>query len=56
MGRDVGCKRMVPMHWGTFILSFEPFEEPRDRFVKAAGNQALVMKIGESLKMEDISN
>jgi L-ascorbate metabolism protein UlaG (beta-lactamase superfamily) len=55
MGREVGCKRMVPMHWGTFILSFEPFDEPRQRFVQAAGNQALVMKIGESLSMQDIS-
>ena len=50
MGRDVGCKRMVPMHWGTFILSFEPFEEPRQRFVDVAGNRTLVMKIGESLR------
>lgn len=55
LGRDVGCKRMIPMHWGTFILSFEPFIEPRDRFVKAAGNQALVMKIGESVTMDAIS-
>jgi L-ascorbate metabolism protein UlaG (beta-lactamase superfamily) len=56
MGREVGCKRMVPMHWGTFILSFEPFDEPRQRFVEAAGNQSLVMKIGETLKMQDIYN
>ena len=55
IGRDVGCKRMVPMHWGTFVLSFEPFKEPRERFVEAAGNQALVMKIGESLTMDEIS-
>ncbi|HCQ81350.1 MAG TPA: hydrolase [Rhodobiaceae bacterium] len=55
VGRDIGCKRMVPMHWGTFILSFEPFEEPRQRFVKAAGNQALVMKIGESVPFTAIS-
>lgn len=55
MGRDVGCKRMVPMHWGTFVLSFEPFGEPPERFVKAAGNQALVMKIGETVKMNDIA-
>ena len=34
MGREVGCKRMVPMHWGTFILSFEPFDEPRQRLSK----------------------
>ena len=56
LGRDVGCKRMVPMHWGTFILSFEPFSEPRERFESAAGNQALVMKIGESVQMDAISN
>ena len=55
MGRELGCKRMVPMHWGTFILSFEPFEEPRQRFVEAAGNQALVMKIGETVKMQEVS-
>ena len=53
MGREVGCKRMVPMHWGTFILSFEPFDEPRQR-TSTAGNQSLVMKIGETLKMQDI--
>ena len=55
MGRELGCKRMVPMHWGTFILSFEPFEEPRQRFVKAAGNRALAMKIGETLPMSSIA-
>lgn len=50
IGEDVGCQRMVPMHWGTFRLSFEEFYEPRDRFAKAAGNKALIMRIGESLK------
>jgi L-ascorbate metabolism protein UlaG (beta-lactamase superfamily) len=55
MGRELGCKRMVPMHWGTFTLSFEPFEEPRQRFVKAAGNRALVMKIGETVPMDAIA-
>ena len=55
IGRDLGCKRLVPMHWGTFVLSLEPFDEPRDRFVKAAGNQALVMKIGETLGMQEVA-
>ncbi len=54
IGRSVGCKRMVPMHWGTFRLSFEPFYEPRLRFVKAAGNKAVVMKVGESLRLADM--
>lgn len=56
VGRDVGCKRMVPMHWGTFVLSFEPFSEPRERFVKAAGNQARVMKIGESMTLDAVAD
>ncbi len=49
IGRDVGCKRMVPMHWGTFVLSLEPFLEPPQRFEKAVGNQTLNMRIGESI-------
>ena len=55
IGRDIGCKRMVPMHWGTFVLSLEPFGEPRQRFVEAAGEQSLVMKIGESLALQDVA-
>lgn len=51
IGKDIGCQRMVPMHWGTFVLSLEPFEEPRQRFIAAAGNTALVMRIGETLTL-----
>jgi L-ascorbate metabolism protein UlaG (beta-lactamase superfamily) len=49
VGKQVGCKKMIPMHWGTFKLSFEPFYEPRDRFVSAAGSMARVLKIGETI-------
>ena len=56
MGLDVGCKRMVPMHWGTFILSFEPFREPLERFVTAAGDSALVMRIGETMAFDAFSD
>ena len=52
VGLDVGCKTMVPMHWGTFTLSFEPFLEPRDRFKLAAGNKARIMRIGETFTVE----
>jgi L-ascorbate metabolism protein UlaG (beta-lactamase superfamily) len=55
MGREVGCKRMVPMHWGTFVLSTEPFDEPRTRFKQAAGNQSLVMRIGETIGFSDVT-
>jgi len=29
--RDVGAKAMVPIHWGTFLLSGEPVLEPIER-------------------------
>ncbi len=51
IGENVGCKRMVPMHWGTFRLSLEPFFEPRDRFAIAAGNKAMIFKVGESVRL-----
>jgi L-ascorbate metabolism protein UlaG (beta-lactamase superfamily) len=30
-GIDVGARRMVPMHWGTFVLSGEPLLEPPEK-------------------------
>ena len=32
---EVGARRMVPMHWGTFVLSGEPVLEPLERTAKA---------------------
>ncbi|WP_078988249.1 MBL fold metallo-hydrolase [Streptomyces sp. WM6372] len=37
--RDVGARRMAPMHWGTFVLSAEPVTEPLER-VRAAWARA----------------
>jgi N-acyl-phosphatidylethanolamine-hydrolysing phospholipase D len=51
VGRQVGCSQLIPMHWGTFKLSLEPFFEPRDRFQESAGSQAYIMKIGETLQI-----
>ena len=31
---DVKAKKAVPIHWGTFQLTFEPFLEPRERLEK----------------------
>ena len=56
IGRDVGCRLMSPMHWGTFVLSLEPFSEPRTRFLKAAAEQAVIMKIGETISLSDFKN
>lgn len=52
IGREVGCSRMTPMHWGTFVLAMEPFAQPRARFLEAAGEQAIVMKIGETISLK----
>ncbi|MGC6511902.1 MAG: MBL fold metallo-hydrolase [Parvibaculales bacterium] len=52
IGREVGCRRMTPMHWGTFVLALEPFAEPRSRFIAAAGEQGFVLKIGETISLE----
>lgn len=32
IGRDVGAKFLIPMHWGTIRLTNEPMMEPRYRF------------------------
>ncbi|MGC2400536.1 MAG: MBL fold metallo-hydrolase [Acidobacteriaceae bacterium] len=40
---DLGARRMIPMHYGTFRLSQEPMDEPVERLV-AAAQQAGVAK------------
>jgi L-ascorbate metabolism protein UlaG (beta-lactamase superfamily) len=54
LGRDIGARTLVGMHWGTIALTEEPFLEPPIRF-RAAGRAAgyidealWVLKIGES--------
>jgi N-acyl-phosphatidylethanolamine-hydrolysing phospholipase D len=51
---DLGASRAVAMHYGTFKLSDEPFDEPPKRFKAAASQTALgdegawLLKIGET--------
>jgi L-ascorbate metabolism protein UlaG (beta-lactamase superfamily) len=33
---ELGAKLMIPMHWGTFELNREPFNEPPDRLFAEA--------------------
>jgi L-ascorbate metabolism protein UlaG (beta-lactamase superfamily) len=47
---DLGAKRMIPMHYGTFRLSQEPMEEPVERLMAAselAGVASLVRVLPE---------
>ncbi len=54
LGRDVGARTLVAMHWGTVVLTDEPPFEPPGRFRAAAERagfpegHAWVMKIGET--------
>jgi L-ascorbate metabolism protein UlaG (beta-lactamase superfamily) len=54
---DLGARRLVAMHWGTFKLSDEPLDEPpvlleaarRDRGIEA--ERVWVMAIGETRRL-----
>ena len=54
IGRDIGARRLVGMHWGTVQLTEEPPFEPPHRFLAAGREQGYVnddlwiMKIGET--------
>jgi len=43
--RDLGAKQMVPMHYGSFRLSFEPPEEPLARLISAARKEKVEDRI-----------
>ena len=42
---DLGSRRMVPMHYGTFRLSYEPVEEPVQRLKADAKRRGIEKKI-----------
>jgi L-ascorbate metabolism protein UlaG (beta-lactamase superfamily) len=43
--QELGAKVMVPMHYGTFRLSYEPMDEPPLRLLEAARAQGLLDRI-----------
>ena len=53
IARNLKSKKVIGMHWGTFVLSLEPIMEPRIRFKENAEKygfkkeDALIFKIGE---------
>lgn len=52
IARDLGARVAVGMHWGTFALSSEPPMEPAQRFRRAGGSFARVLRIGETMPLE----
>ena len=53
VAQDLKSKKVIGMHWGTFVLSFEPIMEPPVRFKNNAENygfkksDVITFKIGE---------
>ena len=60
IGRDLRSKKMIGMHWGTFVLSLEPIMEPPIRFKKSAEkygfkkDDAMIFKISQITKIKEI--
>ncbi len=56
---DVRAEKSVAIHWGTFILTDEPLDEPPERLARALENNGveknefIVPKHGETILLED---
>jgi len=62
VSQNLKSKKVIGMHWGTFVLSLEPIMEPPVRFKAAAEKfgfkkeDAIVFKIGQISQIKDILN
>ena len=62
VAKDLNSKKVLGMHWGTFVLSLEPIMEPPVRFKKNAEKygfkkeDALIFKIGQISPLKEIIN
>jgi L-ascorbate metabolism protein UlaG (beta-lactamase superfamily) len=60
VARDLNSKKVLGMHWGTFVLSLEPIMEPPVRFINSAQNygfkkdDVLIFKIGQISPLKEI--
>lgn len=58
MFAESGARFMIPIHWGTFILSHEPLEEPMKRLKAEAARlgleeRVIILKHGESFTVPE---
>jgi len=62
VAKDLKSKKIIGMHWGTFVLSLEPIMEPPARFKNNAEkfgykkDDAVIFKIGEFKKISNLIN
>ena len=62
LARDLNSKKVLGMHWGTFVLSLEPIMEPPVKFKDNAERygfkkeDALIFKIGQISPLKEIIN
>ena len=60
VAQDLKSKKVIGMHWGTFVLSLEPIMEPPVRFKDNANkfgfkkDDAIIFKVSENKKIKDI--
>ena len=61
VARDLNSKKVLGMHWGTFVLSLEPIMEPpvkfQDRVLNNYGfkkDDVLIFKIGQISPLKEI--
>ncbi|SFS70586.1 MBL fold metallo-hydrolase [Marininema halotolerans] len=55
MAQDSGAHQVTPIHWNTFVLSQEPVDEPIQRFIAAAGEEAdriVIREQGQVLRLD----
>ena len=62
VAKDLRSKKVLGMHWGTFVLSLEPIMEPPIRFKNSAEkygfkkDDAVTFKIGEIRSLKKLLN
>jgi len=60
VARDLKSKKVIGMHWGTFVLSLEPIMEPRVRFKNNTEKygfkkeDTIIFKIGEFQSLKNL--
>lgn len=53
---DLGAQKVIPVHWGKFVLSYHPWDQSIKRFIMAAeavGVSYLVPRIGEGVYLQE---